>query len=72
MKKTNFEWPPLESDPAIFNKYFRMLGLPTQVSFEEILSFDYKEVQIIEGIPFGIAISIGFYLIIFIQKSPSI
>lgn len=31
-------WPPLESDPEIFNKYFASIGLPPNVFFKELLS----------------------------------
>lgn len=40
MNKAN--WPPLESDPVIFNKYFHKIGLPDSVYFKELLSFDYQ------------------------------
>ena len=37
------EWPPLESDPEIFNKYFHSIGVPENVFFKELLGLDYKE-----------------------------
>ena len=41
----SYRWIPLESNPSIFNDYFYHLGLSKSFSFEELFSFDYKEVQ---------------------------
>lgn len=38
--KTVFNWPPLESDPEIFNKYFKKVGLPENITFNEIFTLD--------------------------------
>ena len=37
---SNFHWPPLESDPEIFEKYMAGLGLPEQWGFSELFGFD--------------------------------
>ncbi len=42
-KKKTFQWPPLEGDPEIFNKYSYKVGLEDNYFFEELLSMDYKE-----------------------------
>merc|ERR1712151_777464 len=39
----------LESDPEIFNEYFGKLGLPENITFNELYTIDYKEVQPIDG-----------------------
>ena len=44
----NFQWPPLESDPEIFNNYTNSLGLDDSLKFQELYSLDYKEMQVIE------------------------
>ena len=38
--KTEFSWPPLESDPEIFNNYLWKLGLPNSFHLGEIFSLD--------------------------------
>lgn len=43
---TTFHWPPLESDPEIFNNYCHKIGLPENLRFEELFSLDYKEMGI--------------------------
>ena len=48
-KFQNFEWPPLESNPEIFNKYFHKIGLPQNIEFDELWSLDYKEIQYIDN-----------------------
>jgi hypothetical protein len=46
MEEKKFEWCPLESDPAIFNNYFKTLGMDfPKFEFQELLSLDYKEIQ---------------------------
>lgn len=42
---TSYRWIPLESNPLIFNDYFHHLGLSESFFFEELFSFEYKEVQ---------------------------
>lgn len=53
-----FEWPPLESDPEIFNSYFHKIGLPSNINFGELFSLDYKEIQIIEEPIIGVIATI--------------
>jgi ubiquitin carboxyl-terminal hydrolase L3 len=36
----NFQWPPLESDPEIFNEYMTKLGMSEQFGFGELYGFD--------------------------------
>lgn len=55
MNKAN--WPPLESDPVIFNKYFHKIGLPDDVYFKELLSLDYKEFLSINGPVLGLILT---------------
>jgi ubiquitin carboxyl-terminal hydrolase L3 len=57
-KVESFEWPPLESDPEIFNKYFHKIGLPENIEFDELWSLDYKEVQEIDGPVIGVICAI--------------
>ena len=57
-KTETFQWPPLESDPEIFNKYFHKIGLPSNVEFDELWSLDYKEVQIIDSPVIGVICAI--------------
>ena len=47
--KEKFNWAPLESDPSIFNEYFKKMGLPDSIQFNELYTIDYKEAQPIEG-----------------------
>jgi ubiquitin carboxyl-terminal hydrolase L3 len=54
----SYQWPPLESDPQIFNDYFWKIGLPFNFEFDELWSLDYKEVQPIESPVFGIVCAI--------------
>lgn len=49
MSASTFNWAPLESDPMIFNDYFKKIGLPENFNFNELYTIDYKEVQPIEG-----------------------
>lgn len=46
---TTFKWPPLESDPEIFTQYFQKLGLPDDISFNEIYSMDKEMLDMIES-----------------------
>jgi len=45
MTEVAYQWPPLESDPGIFNKYFQEIGLPEYIGFEELLSLDTNTVE---------------------------
>ena len=57
-KTVELNWPPLESDPAIFNEYFHSIGLPQDVYFKEMLSLiDYKEFLILDGPPLGVILN---------------
>jgi len=57
-EKIKLDWPPLESDPAIFNNYFHSIGLSNKVFFKELLSLlDYKEFLLIEGPLLGIILN---------------
>lgn len=49
-----FQWPPLESDPEIFNNYLKTIGLPNNINFDEIFSLDYQEIQEINQPVLGI------------------
>ena len=51
------EWPPLESDPEIFNKYFHSIGVPENVFFKELLGLDYKEFMSISGPVLGLILN---------------
>lgn len=44
-EKKLYRWIPLESNPSIFNDYFHQIGLKENFIFNELFSFDYKEVQ---------------------------
>ncbi len=58
-KQETFKWPPLESDPEIFNKYFHKIGLPENIEFDELWSLDYKEVQFLENPVIGVICTIS-------------
>lgn len=53
----NFQWPPLESDPEIFNNYTHSLGLDDSLNFQELYSLDYKEMQVIDTPVFSLIVS---------------
>lgn len=42
----SYSWPPLESDPSIFNNYFQDVGLPEFFGFQELITLDPKEISI--------------------------
>lgn len=51
-------WPPLESDPSIFNQYFHSLGLKKDIKFKEMIALvDYKEFLIISGPLLGVILN---------------
>lgn len=52
-----FSWPPLESDPQIFNKYCSTLGLPSNFHFEELFSLDDEFLSVITTKPLAIIIN---------------
>jgi ubiquitin carboxyl-terminal hydrolase L3 len=58
METSPFEWPPLESDPEIFNRYFKSIGLPVNISFEEVYSLDYKEIQVFPNPILGVIVAV--------------
>ena len=37
-EEINLSWPPLESDPNIFNLYFKSIGMKPDIYFKELLS----------------------------------
>ena len=37
-EEIKLSWPPLESDPKIFNDYFHSIGMKPDVYFKEIIS----------------------------------
>lgn len=53
-----FKWPPLESDPEIFEKYFKRIGLAPNIGFEEIMALDYQEIQMINEPVLGIIVAL--------------
>ena len=56
--EVKLHWPPLESDPAIFNEYFHSIGIKPEVYFKEILALvDYKEFLSIQGPLLGIILN---------------
>lgn len=57
MSDNNFNWPPLESDPQIFSDYIQSIGADSSISFQEIYSLDYKEMQVIESPVYAVVIS---------------
>ena len=56
--KITLDWPPLESDPAIFNDYFHSIGLKNDIYFKELLSLvDYSAFLSISGPLLGIILN---------------
>ena len=51
------QWPPLESDPEISNKYFHSIGVPDNVYFNELLGLEYKEFMSIGGPVLGLILN---------------
>ena len=52
------DWPPLESDPTIFNDYFHSIGLKKEVYFKEMLSLvDYSALMSISGPVLGVLLN---------------
>jgi ubiquitin carboxyl-terminal hydrolase L3 len=58
MESSPFEWPPLESDPDIFDQYFKSIGLPYNINFEELYSLEYKELQTFTNPIIGVIVAI--------------
>ena len=57
-EKVKLQWPPLESDPAIFNDYFHSIGLSKDVYFKEMLSLvDYSALLSINGPVLGVILN---------------
>ena len=52
-----FSWPPLESDPEIFNKYCSSIGLPSNLHFEELFSLEEEFLSIVSSKPLAIIIN---------------
>ena len=56
--EVHLEWPPLESDPFIFNDYFHSLGLKKEVYFKEMLSLvDYSALMSVSGPVLGVLLN---------------
>ncbi len=45
-KNTVYNWPPLEGDPQIFNKFSYKVGLKDNFTFTELISMDYKSMEV--------------------------
>ena len=57
-EEIKLDWPPLESDPAIFNDYFHSIGLKKEVFFKEMLSLvDYSAFLSISGPVLGVILN---------------
>ena len=57
-EKVKLDWPPLESDPAIFNEYFHSIGLKKDIYFKEMLSLvDYTALLSINGPVLGVILN---------------
>ena len=54
-----FKWPPLESDPEIFNNYFGKLGLPSNYYFGEIYSLDAEALEMVPSTAFAVIANIN-------------
>ena len=57
--KTKFEWPPLESDPEIFNTYLRNIGLSYEHEFVEVFSLDIESLLMIPQIVLAVIVNIS-------------
>ena len=57
-EKVHLDWPPLESDPKIFNDYFHSIGLKEDIIFHEMLSLvDYSALLSISGPLLGVILN---------------
>ena len=57
-EKIHLDWPPLESDPRIFNDYFHSIGLKKEIFFHEMLSLvDYSAFLSISGPLLGVILN---------------
>ena len=57
-EKIKLVWPPLESDPYIFNEYFHSVGMKDDVYFKEMLSLvDYNALLSINGPLLGVILN---------------
>ena len=57
-EEIKLEWPPLESDPQIFNDYFHSIGIKSDVFFKELLSLvDYSAFMSIGGPLLGVILN---------------
>ena len=57
-EKIHLDWPPLESDPRIFNDYFHSIGLKKEIVFHEMLSLvDYSAFLSISGPLLGVILN---------------
>ncbi len=56
--KIQLVWPPLESDPYIFNEYFHSIGMKKDVYFKELLSLvEYSAFLSINGPLLGVILN---------------
>lgn len=55
--KEVFQWPPLESDPEIFNNYLHKLGLSEGYIFGELFGLDEEMFCMVEGTPVSIIVN---------------
>lgn len=60
MATYTYKWPPLESDPEIFNNYFHEIGLPEYFGFQELITLNNEDIQnLYSGFPiFGVLAAI--------------
>ena len=57
-EEIKLDWPPLESDPSIFNDYFHSIGLKKDIYFKEMLSLvDYSALMSISGPLLGVILN---------------
>ena len=57
-EEIKLSWPPLESDPNIFNEYFHSIGMKSNVYFKEIISLvDISAFMSISGPLLGIILN---------------
>ena len=57
-ESVKLDWPPLESDPFIFNEYFHSIGMKQDVYFKELLSLvEYSAFLSINGPLLGVILN---------------
>jgi len=66
----SYRWPPLESDPSIFNKFFQEVGLPDYFGFQELLSLNPDEVNQFFDFPiFGVIVAVNRTKVHFLKEN---